>query len=99
MKEKAECIPQPADSKFRWEAMPDLSVKERLPLYLGVFSYKSPKSLNSSFYNWRKMLFPGVKLQKIFVQLNKRWKSTRKPCLSRLRSWVIRGRTCILEWR
>eukprot|EP00549_Striatella_unipunctata_P008682 CAMPEP_0118677098 /NCGR_PEP_ID=MMETSP0800-20121206/2428_1 /TAXON_ID=210618 ORGANISM="Striatella unipunctata, Strain CCMP2910" /NCGR_SAMPLE_ID=MMETSP0800 /ASSEMBLY_ACC=CAM_ASM_000638 /LENGTH=251 /DNA_ID=CAMNT_0006572713 /DNA_START=210 /DNA_END=965 /DNA_ORIENTATION=- len=55
--------------------MPDYGVEERLPMFMGVLSYHSPQSLNSSLYNWREYLFPNmVWLDGMFVQLNERSK-------------------------
>lgn len=62
------------EPKYDYNVMPDLGVEEKLPIFVGVLSYKSPLSLNGTLHNWRKNgLFPRINAQEnVFVQLNKR---------------------------
>lgn len=62
--------PSPNSNSMVWSTMPDFGVEMKLPLFLGVLSYKSPQSLNASLYNWRKKL--TFDFDDIFVQLNAR---------------------------
>lgn len=57
--------------KFTWDAMPDLGVEERLPLFAGVLSFDSPLSLNATLHNWRETkMFEVANAQEVFVQMN-----------------------------
>jgi len=72
MSENWECKPNLPDSKFSWDAMPDLGIDENIHLFLGVLSYMSPSSLNATLQNWKQYLFPSTALEEIYIQLNKR---------------------------
>jgi len=61
------------ESNYGWDEMPDLGVEERLPLFVGVLSYKSPLSLNGTLNDWLDHdLFNKIGAEDVFVQLNKR---------------------------
>ena len=70
--EASYCSPAPADSTMRWSSLPDFGVQQKLPLFLGVLSYKSPKSLHAAFSNWQQQGLHSVGLAGTFVQLNAR---------------------------
>lgn len=70
--EASYCSPAPADSRIRWSSLPDFGVQQKLPLFLGVLSYKSPKSLYAAFSNWQQQGLHSVGLAGTFVQLNAR---------------------------
>lgn len=62
----------PADSTMDWAAMPDFGIEQKLPLFLGVLSHKSPKSLDAALTNWEQHAFADLGLSGTFVQLNAR---------------------------
>jgi len=66
------CSPSPADSNMQWSSLPDFGVQQKLPLFLGVLSYKSPKSLHAALNNWQQHGLPSIGLAGTFVQLNAR---------------------------
>jgi hypothetical protein len=66
-----ECVDQVSNSTMTWDSMPELSVEERLPLFLGVLSYKSPRSLNAALTNWNQVGLPSH-VTGAYVQLNAR---------------------------
>jgi hypothetical protein len=66
------CAPPPKDSNLSWDRLPDFGVQQKLPLFLGVLSYKSPRSLESSINNWVQGGIDTLGLQGTFVQLNGR---------------------------
>lgn len=66
--------PNPHHSNMDWTTMPDFGVEEKLPLFLGVLSYKSPLSLNGSLRNWRSHGLRRLGFAKQFIQLNSRSK-------------------------
>jgi hypothetical protein len=66
------CGKTPSDSNMKWKAMPDFGVEEKLPLFLGVLSYKSPKSLNAALTNWEQTGLADQNLAGAFIQLNAR---------------------------
>ena len=70
--ETSYCSPAPTDSTMRWFSLPDFGVHQKLPLFLGVLSYKSPKSLYAAFHNWQQQGLHNVGLAGTYVQLNAR---------------------------
>ena len=70
--EKQYCGETPLDSKMDWDAMPDFGVEQQLPLFLGVLSYKSPRSLDASLANWEKHDLASLGFSGAFLQLNAR---------------------------
>ena len=63
-------------TKYTWKTMPELGVEQDLPLFVGILSYNSPKSLNASLYNWHSEhgLFSSdaTNTKGLFIQLNHR---------------------------
>lgn len=67
------CSPPPEDSKMDWRAMPDFGVEQSLPLFLGVLSYNSPKTLDNTLTNWeRHNLTELGGFAESYLQLNNR---------------------------
>lgn len=66
-----ECLPMPKDTNMTWDAMPDFGVEQRLPMFLGVLSYKSPVTMEWAMANW---VMRGLQnhVTASFVQLNAR---------------------------
>mmetsp|Transcript_14489 Transcript_14489/g.31427 ORF Transcript_14489/g.31427 Transcript_14489/m.31427 type:complete len:391 (-) Transcript_14489:207-1379(-) len=70
-KMKRRCPNPIHDPNYDWNAMPDLAVEQSLPLFVGVLSYESPLSLQSTLRNWRDNdFFQKVNARGAFVQLN-----------------------------
>jgi hypothetical protein len=65
---------QPEDSKMDWNSMPDFAIEPKLPLFLGVLSYKSPKSLDATLTNWETHGLVDLGFSGAFLQLNARSK-------------------------
>jgi len=72
LKERCPSEDNPYTPRLNWDDMPDLGVEQKLPLFLGVLSYKSPLSLNATLHDWRShRFFERVGAADVFVQLNK----------------------------
>jgi hypothetical protein len=65
---------QPLDSRLDWNSMPDFAIERKLPLFLGVLSYKSPKSLDATLTNWDTHGLADFGFAGSFLQLNARSK-------------------------
>jgi hypothetical protein len=63
-------------SNMSWDFLPDFGVEQKLPIFLGVLSFSSPKSLNASLHNWESHnLAKRVNFAQTYLQLNNRSES------------------------